>query len=404
VKTSRLLFDGLAILLLTLAAPGVGALDLDVEATASGGSTGNLFSDSTAKKDTYSTSSLDLKWYPLSIARVNLVGEYSYYGNFFNLSNLVYGGGLTLIPLPDSSRFSVYAEGNFKKREYRETKGDSTTMNANEFTGDAYDGKVGLGYNLSSVTQLRTGLSFASSQYGVEGVIDRDKLDFTAGVNTTLLGTLGIDLEIGYSTGDFQKINPKKSAPGVDTLVSRLGITPGEQYSILLTDRLKSFYVSPRLSRSLGHKTGLSLTYSYRQFVDRDDDAIVYGYSTGYLSPWLGEFAGQAAVFRVKTYLIPRLITTISAGYWEREHLRTVEREFRPNRFGQLVETVNLLYAQDRTDWRRRIDFKIQWPLRMGDGVTMEPSLQLDYTDNNSTVRVYHYDNLALNGGLTVRF
>ncbi|MEW5795425.1 MAG: hypothetical protein AB1772_03595 [Candidatus Zixiibacteriota bacterium] len=381
------------------------AVDIDVEATASGGSTSNLFSDSTEKKDTYSTSSVDLNWYPLSVARLNLVSEYSYYGNYFNLSNLVYGGGLTLIPTSDSSRISTYLEGNLRKREYRDIESDSTTLNANEFTGDEYDAIVGIGYRLSSRTQLRAGVSFASTQYNVDGVIDREKLVITAGANTTLFDAYALDLEIGYSTGRYQHIDTITYVGGDPPMpVPRRAILSGEQYSILLTDRLKSLYVSPRLSRSLGRKTGLSLTYSYRQFLDRNDAAIIYGYSSGYLSPWLGEFAGQAAVLKIKTYLIPRLITSISAGFWEREHIRTVERELRPNRLGQLISTVNLRYAQERTDWRRRVDLRLQWPILLGSGVVLEPSLQADYTDNNSIVRVYDYDDFSLSVGATVRF
>jgi hypothetical protein len=399
-------FCGLpGVLIIVLIASSVCAVDFDVEATMSGGSTSNLFSDSTQQKDTYSTSTIDLNCYPISFTRLNLVSEYSYYGNFFNLSNLVYGGGLTIIPTSDSSRFSTYLEGNIKKREYRDTDGDSISLNVNEITGDEYDGTVGMGYRLGSVTQLRTGFTFTSTQYNIDGVIDREKSNVTAGANTTLFGVCSFDLELGYTTGKYQSINPITYVGGDPSLpVPRLAIKSGEQYSILLTKQLKSFYISPRISRSLGKKTGLALTYSHRQFVDRDEDAIVYGYSTGYLSPWLGEFAGQTAVLKIKTYLIPRLITSLSVGFWEREHIHTVEREIKPNRFGQLVPTVNLKYAQDRTDWRRRVDFKIQWPLRLGGGVTLEPSIQADYTDNNSSVLVYDYDDFALNAGVTVRF
>lgn len=405
-NSSRLI----VVLILALTAPEVNAVDIDVEASASGGSTGNLFSDSTSKKDTYSSSSAELNWYPRSFARVNLAAEYTYYGNYFNLSNIVYGGGLTVIPLPDSSRFSTYLEGNLKKREFRDSGADSTFFNANEITGDEYDGMVGAGYQLNSCLQLRTGLSFKSSQYSIDGVLDRERADITVGANASLFGSLVIDLEMGYSTGKYQFVNPMKLVPGIpefgvpDTTVPRRAINTGEQYSILLIDRLNSFYISPRISRLLGKKTGLGLTYSRRIFLDREEDAVIYGYSTGYLSPWLGEYAGQAVILRIKTFLVPGLITSISAGFWEREHLSTVERELRLNGLGQLEPVVNLLYARERNDWRRRADIKIQMPLRIGKAVTLEPSLQADYNDNNSTVAVYDYDDFTLSGGVTVRF
>ncbi len=411
MKALRALLGLFLILTIAFVTPLVNAANFDVKVSTSASSTSNLFSDSTSKEDGYSTSTVDANWYPLRFARLNLVVEHKYYSKFINLSNLVYGGGLTIIPFRDSSRISTYLEGNFKKRRYHHTTASSNSLNPNEITGDVYDGTFGVGYRLSSRTQLRAGLSLSSTQYKIDGVIDRKKMDVTAGANTTLFGSYAIDLELGYSTGRYQYVNPLKLIKGVpefgvpDTMVTRAEILPGEQYSILLTDRLRSFYISPRISRSLGRKTGLALTYSNRQFLDHDKNAVIYGYSTGYLSPWLGDFAGQAVVLKLKTYLIPRLITTFSAGFWEREHLRTVERELKPFGFLQeLRSTVSLLYAQDRTDWRRRFDIKVQCPLQMGNGVTLEPSIQADYTDNNSTVLVYKYDDFSVNAGVTVRF
>ena len=381
------------------------AIDVDVEVTASGGSTSNLFSDSTAKEDTYSASSVDLSYFPLSFARVNLAGEYTYYGRYFRLSNLRYGGGLTLIPTPDSSRLSAYIEGNFRNREYRKSGTASGALNPNEFTGNEYDAAGGLNYNLTQKTQLRAGVTYHATEFQIEGVIDRQKFDFATGGNTTLLGRFGLDIEAGYSTGKFQYIDPIKYLPGDPPLpVPRLSIVPGEQYSILLEDNLKSGYVSSRVSASIGRKTGVGLTYSVRRFLDRDESATVYGYSTGYLSPWLKEYEGQAVILKLKTFLIPRLITSLTCGFWERRHLRTVELELVENRFHQIEPDINLLYAQDRTDWRRRVDIKVQWPLARGNGLVVEPSLQADYTDNNSSVLVYDYTDFALSGGITVRF
>jgi len=379
-----------------------GVVDFDGEASVSAASTSNLFGDSTAQDDTYTTASLDLKVYPLSFARVNLAGGYTYYGNFFNLSNLVYGGGLTLIPTSDSSRFSLYLNGNYRDREYREPDNDSLSLNANEFAGSEYEATVAVGYKLTPTAEMRTGVSITSVGYDLEGVIDRRRYDLTAGANVTLPGGFSVDLEGGYSGGKYQHIDPVVVVGG-DTLPRRQ-ILPGDQYTVLLEEDLRSIYISPRVSGPLGWKTAFSLTLSHRQFLEHNEADIIYGYSTGYLSPWLTEFAGEAAVVRVKTYLIPRLIVTLTTGYWQREHLQTVESEWLLDRFGRPYRTVNLLYAQKRADWRRRLNVRVQWPLVMKPGLIVEPSLEVDYTDNNSTVRVYDHSNFSLTGGLTVRF
>ena len=377
------------------------ATEYDIKASLSGGSTSNLFNDSTSRDDTFSAVSLEVKFIPAGFASANLLGDYIHYGDYFRLSNLRYGGGLTVIPMSDSSRLSLLLEGNILKREYHGNDSDSTSINPNEITGNEYDAALSARYDLTPTFRLRTGISFTESEYDVEGVLDRMTVGVTIGGNASFWNNLSLDCEGGYQRGKFQHIDPFVHLFGL--LLPRRAILPGQQYSILLEDNLNSVYVSPRLATNIGKKTGVSLTYSYRRFLDFDDDAIIYGYSTGYLSPWLGSFAGNAAVLRLKTFLVPRLITTLSVGFWERDHLRTVEQELRPDRFGRIVPDINLLYAQNRTDWRRRIDLRLQWPLSFSGGAVLEPSLELDFTDNNSSVQVYDCTNFSLSVGVVAR-
>lgn len=377
--------------------------DLNLEASLSSGSANNLFSESSTHYSNYSAASVGVDYYPVSFARINLVGEYTYYRHFSQLSNLVYGGGLTLIPTSDSSRFSAFITGNIRKREYRDSEQDTISINASEFTGTEYDALVSVGYDVKESVQIRAGVSLTSIGNGIDGVLDRRSYGAFAGVNATLMERYSLDLEIGYARSRYQYIDPIKTFPSPVGPQPRGAITPGEQYDILLEDDLRSVYVSPRLSTSIGRKTGIGLTYSHRKFVEYDQDAVIYGYSTGYLSPWMRTYQGESVLLNLKTFLIPRMIVTVTAGYWKREHLGTVENEIITNPLGQDVATINMAFAQKRTDFRNRLSVRLQLPLALRAGFLLEPSVQVDFTENKSGVPVYDYSDFSISGGVTLR-
>jgi hypothetical protein len=376
--------------------------NLAVETSLSSGSTSNLFSENGAQYCQFRGMSIDLDYSLFSFAQVNLAGEYTYYRQVSDLSNIRYAGGITLIPTSDSSRINLFLTGNVRDRRYRDVATDSGAVNANEFTGREYDAMIGVGYNLARSVQLRTSLSFSSLGYDIEGVNDKETVDAAIGGNITLLNRFSLDVELGYSTGRYQYIDPIKVWPS-GIISSRSTIIPGEQYDILLEADLKSVYFSPRVSTTLGKKVGISLTYLVRNFQDHDETQTVYGYSSGWLSPWNTSYDGQAAVLNLKTYLVPRLIVSVDAGYWDKDYLRVAEYE--TWRSGPLLrEGVNLDLAGDRTDYRSRTAITLQMPLVHSAGYFLEPSLTFDYTDNRSTVPVYDYTNFSVSGGLTVRF
>jgi hypothetical protein len=391
-----------ALLIATAMSAHAAVPNLAVEASLSTGTTSNLFSDRSAQFCRYRGLSVDLDYSLLSFAQVNFAGEYTYYGQVSNLSNFRYSGGFTLIPTSDSSRVSLLLTGNIRDRQYRDVATDSSGINANEFTGREYDAMLGVGYSLTQSVQLRASLATKSTGYGIDGVLDRETVDAAFGTNITLLNRYSLDLEFGYSTGKFQYIDPEhEPLPGF--IVPRSKIDPGTQYDILLEADLKSLYFSPRISTSFGPRVGVSLSYMVRNFQDHDNSRTVYGYSSGWLSPWNNSYDGQAVVLNIKTYLIPRLVVSVNTGYWDRNYLRVAEYETWPSGF-RIDEGVNLELARNRTDYRSRTSITVKMPLTHSAGYFLEPSLTIDYTDNKSTVSVYDYTDLSVSGGLTIRF
>lgn len=380
--------------------------NLAVEASLSSGSTTNLYSDTSQQYCLFRAASLDLDYSVTPFAQVNLASEYTYYRQMSNLSNLSYSAGATLITVSDWWRFSFYVNGNVRDRRYRDVATDSGGVNANEFTGREYDAKIGLGYDLTPSVQLRTSLAYKSMGYDIEGVLDKKTYDAAIGGNASIFNHFSLDIELGYSTGKYQYIWPEY--PFGDTVLPRAQIDSA-QYDILLIDDLKSIYFSPRLSTFIGNKLGISLTYMVRNFQDHDENSTIYGYSSGFLSPWNNKYEGQGVVLNLKSYMVPRLVMTVTAGYWDKNYIRVVEYGtwWNQPRFGppMLRFGVNLLEtAHDRSDYRSRTSVTFKVPLTHSSGYFLEPTVTFDYTDNKSTIPVYNYNDFSVSGGLTVRF
>lgn len=391
------------LIMIMSAGPAFGAVsNLAVEASLSGGSTSNLYSERGAQYCQFRSLAVDLDYSLFSFAQVNLAGDYTYYRPISNLSSLGYRSGVTLIPTSEASRINLFLTGNVGDREYRDIETDSSAINANEFTGLEHDAMLGIGYALTPSIQLRTSISFNSVGYGIDGVIDQEAVEAAVGSNLTLFGRYSLDIELGYSAGKYQHISQTQE-PWPGFVVPRIAINEGEQYDILLEAYLKSLYFSPRLSTTIGSKTGLSLSYMVRNFQNLDRTHIVYGYSSGWLSPWNNLYEGQAVVFNLKTFLIPRFIVSLDVGYWDKTYLRAAETELWQS--GPILrEGVRLDMAGDRSDYRSRTGITFRMPLAHADGYFLEPSLTIDYTDNKSTVSVHDYTDLSVTVGMTVRF
>ena len=380
----------------------IAAPDFKVEVGLNGGYTDNLIQDSSARQDTYSISSLDLNIYPLSFTEINLKSEYTYYSQNFGLSNLLYGGGITIIPTNQHSPFALYISTNYSDRDYRDN--NDTTINRNEFNSNDFNTVLSLGYKISQIWAIRTGMVYQLTGYNHEEVTDKKTLKLFAGTNLTLLKSNSFDFEIGYNTGNLEYINAWRTI--MDTIIVPTGgIRREDAYSILRDGDLKSYYYSIRLSRQLYQKNGISLTYSHRSFMDKNEDAILYGYSSGIISPWGSEYEGDAILINAKSYMVPGLIIKAGFGYFDRAYYNTLEEELVEDPF--LMETVPVLstiYTQERNDEQRKYYISIQKPFLTKSGFKFEPSINLVYTKNTSSIKVYDYSDFSLSSGINIRF
>lgn len=337
-----------------------------------GGYTDNLLGDSSAVIDRYSVSTAQLRFYPTPKTEVNISGEAMYYDHNAGLSNRKAGLGMNYIPLNPESRLSIFLNAEFDLRRYRSVY--------SRYNNNNFDVRAAFGYRLGSGARFRVGVQLLGSEYLGSSSGDKTSTEAYFGFNTTVAGRNSLDCEIGYGSMDYRFIDPA------------LEFIDFEQpEAALVGGRLTSFYVSPRLSRPLGNSTGLNLTFSYRKFLE-GDSRIVYGSSVGLLSPWTSVWDGSSVILNIKSYLIPRFITSVGGGYWNRRHLQTIESNLFP-----------LVIGTERSDEQYRGYLQLARPILIGGGSLLQPHFQIEFGTNNSTNSLFDYSSFSVSTGVSLR-
>jgi len=371
----RLSFVSVCILLLAVLARA----DYDIVAGVNGGYIGNLYLDSNDVEDLYSTTQASFKYYPLSQIEIDLTGAYTYYSKKFDLSNFLYSGKITFIPTSEESPFSVYLSGAYDNVQYREKREDIDNNNSRWIAS--------IGYKLASAVYLRTGSRLTATRYPHSEDIDADheKYELFAGINLSLLNANSVDIEAGLGRIDFVFLDP-------DAEIYKPYGLPAE----MLEGSLRSYYISPRFSRPLGSRTGLSVSYTYRQFAN-PDEVIIFGFSTEFLSPWASIYEGSSVTVKLKSYLIPRMVFTTGAGYWDKTYLATLEKWINPAYGGEEWRQF------ERQDYFTRLYISLQRPVSFGVSGMLEPTVTVAYSHNNSTDEGYDYSGTTVSVAIVYR-
>ncbi len=365
--------------------------DITVTAT----NTDNLFKNYSNVTDHFSSLKGTINLYRTDIEQLSFFAEYTNYGNNPNLSNIKYGGGITLLPLSDSSEFTLFLNLNYQGYSYK----NALTTNSSDFSNENIDGMISLGYQVNEKTNVRIGLNSTLTGYASSSVTDKNLRDIFAGINISLFGSNAFDLEGGYSHEKYDYLPEYHPDFGI-----HYGVQPRNAYSILEDADLNSFYLSFRYSRPLGNKSGLSLTYSFREFTKSKDSSMIYGYSTGYLSPWIATYAGNSIQAKIKSYLIPLTILNVGFGYWNSSYLKTLEsvESFDPF-LQEYVYRTNTANGQFRDDDKYQMYLSFSLPIVTSSGRLFEPSLKIDYTDNNSSIANYTFSDFTASISLNIK-
>ncbi len=353
-------------------------LDLGIEFNINRGFTSNLLTDSSDVEDSYTTSSLRLKMYPVSTLEVILFEDYSNYVNTSNLNGFSKGVSFTFIPTNQNSNLSSYLSVSFSGRTYKEDLRD--------FNNNSFKLITSNGYRLGKAFSVRTGVKLESTSYLYSNSPDKDSYEIFVGTNFTLLGSNSFDIEAGYTGLRYSYIP--------DTTYMLTDSPTGSFDYFHVKGDLFSYYISPRFSRPIGSKTGISITFHHREFYN-GDNAIVLGSAVNFISPMGNVFEGQSLTVALKTKLIPKMIISAGAGYWKKTFLKTMV----------LTDAYPASYAETRNDEQNRFFFTIERPIYFKSGTSLRPKLQIDIINNNTTsismFELYDYSSFSINASLT---
>ncbi|MDH3892258.1 MAG: hypothetical protein OEV49_14365 [candidate division Zixibacteria bacterium] len=381
----------LALVLCTLAAVSVQA-DVAVELSANEGYNGNLFDVENRVTDYSTGGHAGLRYYPVSSLELSGSGDYNRYKETSPLSSFARGLQATYIPLTPGSRLALHIQGEFERKSF---SGDSLQA----YNTNAYAVMLSTGYQFRPRVHLRANSSWRFTDYTEtvpgDGVInDKIELDIVAGANINVFGSNALDLEVGAAQTRYDE----------DILVEFLNF---ETLSLDTAEvsygrRLRTLYFSPTFSRPLGTKSGLNVTAAFRKFAS-GGNVIVAGAASGVLDPLSPLYEGIGVFMKIKTFLVPKLITTFGVGYWDKTHLATLVLDSIPH--PQIEDAwIPAYLPHDREDDQSRAFVSAQMPIPDGiSGFYVEPSLLISYRDNSSTIKEYNYYGWMVTVGVSLK-
>ncbi len=358
-----------------------------------GGTNSNLLSDSSSIYDAYTTSRLNLKLYPFSILEVSITGEDTYYREFIGLSTSMGGLGLVLIPIHQASPFSLYLSAKVSGRLYHQAfKG---------FNNNVMDLMAAAGYQVSPQLTVRSGVSFKSTRYVNAEVSYKRDLDLFTGALVSFWGSNTLDMEAGISRTNYTHKDNIYFIDSMPPIINFPFPWPYDGWFLAWVKEAESnlwmFYYSPRWSRPIGSKTGISFGYTRRLFQNYDDALLTGDTTASFLSPWASVWEGNSTSVGLKSYLIPKFIVSIGAGYWDKKFLKKVEPKDMP--LGLYVDAKR---RDARHDWQTKGYLTVQWPMKLQRGPLLEPILNVEYTNNVSNSGVYNYSGFAAMVGIRI--
>ncbi len=355
--------------------------------------TDNLMSDSSGLADAYSTQSSSLKYYPFPSVEIAANADISFYRDLVGFGSHSGGGSVQFIPLPAESDFSLFFTSNFSARRYRQS--------FETFDNNSFSATGAVGYRINERIRARGGIVYRSVAYLANNSSDQESFEVFSGVNIALPGRNALDIETGMSFAGFETVSQGdyKVGPGHPF---ELPTEKGGGLNLNYTSSdLKSFHISPRFSRPIGSRTGVSATFTYREFFNTDD-AIVLGAGVENLSPWQSVWQGRSISLNIKTYLVPSFIVSGGFGYFDKSFLMTLDildqKRLRHAFYEQFINTMTI-----RNDIGRKFYLDIQRPVTLSHGLVIEPSLNLQYTNNTSQHLLYSYSGATITIGVSVR-
>jgi hypothetical protein len=335
---------------------------------------------STESADFYITDNVSFNFNPLSFAELNLNGLHKAHSKMPKYDTRLGGLGLTLIPIKEESPLTLYSKLIFN--------GSRFGKGLEDFNSNTFSIRTAAGYWFSDAVRARLGVFYQDNAYTGSDVMDRKSYEIYSGVNFSLLGAYALDIEVGFADAKYLYISPNGlhnpvNPDIIDALLKFVTFTEGH---------LESFYISPRLSRPIGSKSGVSVTFTYKEFPDLEE-GVVFGATSENLSPWAEVWQGRTVSASFKTYLIPNMIVSAGIDYSDKSYLRIHDDLDQP------------FYSKDtgREDEQTKLNLNIQRHIAGILGFSGEPSLSIDWTNNTSSKPLYDCSGINISFGFKFR-
>ncbi len=402
--------------------------------------TDNLMSNSSEYESPIRSGALGLKYYPLSQLEISGSYKYTMYDKIHDtvlslspeitktdITNSLFGFGATWIPTKSENKTNLLFSLNYDLVSYKTTDDDVVTLdstflyrgtiyntdaiihrneNVKAFDNAIISFKTSIGYKYKPTIHLRVGTKFTNNNYLEEESTDADNIQYEifTGANFSLPGSNSLDIESGFGVTSLKAIT-------IDTFPEAPIVGDFLPNDYLDDDNIQNLYISPRISRSIGKKTGVSLTFTYRNFTNVDK-SVILDYSTSFLSPWASFYDGTSTVLNLKSYIVPTMVITAGAGYWDKTFLKAIEiyadstAEIDPRSGDTIGWIPSDQYTEPKdTDYRYEwltslyIDFKRPIIFRE---ILIEPSFSVVYKKNSSTSDSYDYSSTTFSLGLSL--
>jgi hypothetical protein len=343
--------------------------------------TSNLKSDASSTSDVYITNNTSINLYPFPFAELNINGMHKAHRDTVRYDNRTGGVGLTVVPTRPESPLALYANVLFN--------GSRFGKGLQSFNSNTFSVRTAAGYWIGESVRLRLGLFYQDNAYIQSDEMDRVSYEVYSGVNFTFLGANALDIEAGFADAKYSYISPD----GLLLPPEDPDIIDKDLYYVTFSEgHLESFYISPRFSRPIGPRSGMSVTFTYKEFPDLEE-GVVYSASTSNLSPWTEAWQGRSVTACFKTYLIPHTSLSAEVGYSNRSFLRIHDD---PDQVSYKRDTA-------RHDEQTTFNVEIRRPVANLLGFSGEPSLSIDWTNNSSTKTLYDYHSFSITLGFKLR-
>ena len=324
------------------------------------GNSSNIFNDSFAISDSYTTFRSDLLIYPSEMLEINLFGDYNRYSQTNGLSNLTGGVSFTLIPTDEMMKSQVVLNGVASFVHYG--------SEFNYYNNTVASGNGSWNYQLFENLISKVGAGVSSVRYTNTSSVTDNIYYMYGGLNITVLLKNSIDLETAYYSKKFSTD---------DSFSSR------------------NSYIdfSFRYSRPLGSSMGLKISY-LKRYLDTDENAYMPGFTIDYLSPWSTLWDGELINISLKKIFPKQFVMSLSAAYNEKSYIDQYESDL-------ALEPVYTIFSRD--DIARSLSVQIEKKYFKETSLII-PRFTISYHDNSSSLDLYDFDKIFIHGSVSFNF